>query len=62
MLTYSVSMSLDGYVAGRDQGPEHTLGVRGELLHGWMRELTVWRKAAGQKGGVLDGTGGSEPL
>jgi dihydrofolate reductase len=54
MLTYSVSMSLDGYVAGRDQGPKHPLGVRGELLHGWMRELAVWRKAAGRKGGITN--------
>jgi dihydrofolate reductase len=54
MLTYTVSMSLDGYVAGRDQGPKQPLGFRGELLHRWMRELAVWRKAAGQKGGTTN--------
>jgi len=53
-LTYSVSMSLDGFVAGPDQGPRHPLGRRGELLHAWMRELAVWRKAAGLKGGTTN--------
>jgi dihydrofolate reductase len=54
MLRYSVSMSLDGFVAGPDQGPKHPLGVRGELLHDWIRELAVWRKDVGLKGGVTN--------
>ncbi len=54
MLRYSVSMSLDGYVAGPNQGPKHPLGVRGELLHAWMRELAAWRKMAGLRGGVTN--------
>ena len=36
---YRVSVSLDGFAAGREQSVEHPLGVRGELLHRWMREL-----------------------
>jgi dihydrofolate reductase len=54
MITYSVSMSLDGFVAGPRQGPKHPLGVRGELLHAWMRELAAWRKAAGLAGGTTN--------
>lgn len=54
MITYSVSMSLDGYVAGPNQSPKHPLGIRGELLHSWMRELAVWRKGAGLRGGVTN--------
>jgi dihydrofolate reductase len=54
MLTYSVSMSLDGYVAGPNQSRTDPLGVGGELLHAWMRELAVWRKAVGLKGGVTN--------
>ena len=50
-LRYSVSMSLDGYVAGPRQSRKHPLGVGGELLHGWMRELAEWRNLAGLKGG-----------
>ncbi len=52
MITYGVSISLDGFVAGKNPSRTHPLGVRGELLHSWMRELAVWRKAAGLTGGV----------
>jgi dihydrofolate reductase len=44
-------MSLDGFVAGPDQSREHPLGVGGERLHGWMRELAAWRRDAGREGG-----------
>jgi dihydrofolate reductase len=53
-LRYSVSMSLDGFVAGPEQSREHPLGLRGELLHKWMRELAVWRAEAGLTGGVTN--------
>jgi dihydrofolate reductase len=53
-LTYSASISLDGFTAGPNQGPKQPLGVRGELLHEWMRKLAVWRKAAGLKGGITN--------
>jgi dihydrofolate reductase len=53
-LRYSTSMSLDGYVAGPDQSPENPLGVRGHLLHEWMRALAVWRKGAGLEGGTVN--------
>jgi dihydrofolate reductase len=46
-LRYSASMSLDGFVAGRDQSVDRPLGVGGERLHEWMRELAVWRTQAG---------------
>jgi dihydrofolate reductase len=51
---YSVSMSLDGFVAGPHQSPDHPLGVGGERLHDWMRELAVWRRGAGLEGGVTN--------
>jgi dihydrofolate reductase len=53
-LRYSTSMSLDGFVAGPEQSPEHPLGVGGERLHVWMRELAAWRRDAGQDGGVVN--------
>lgn len=53
-LRYAVSMSLDGFVAGPEQSREHPLGLRGELLHHWMRELTIWRAQAGLAGGVVN--------
>jgi dihydrofolate reductase len=50
-LAYSVSMSLDGFVAGLDQSVDHPLGVGGERLHAWMRALAAWRDHAGLDGG-----------
>jgi len=54
LLRYSASMSLDGFVAGPGQSPEHPLGVGGERLHLWMRELAAWRRDAGKEGGVVN--------
>ena len=31
-----MSMSLDGFITGPDDGPEHGLGVGGERLHAWL--------------------------
>jgi dihydrofolate reductase len=53
-LRYSVSMSLDGFVAGPDQSEANPLGVGGLLLHQWMRTLAVWRKEAGLEGGEVN--------
>ncbi len=33
-----MSISVDGFVAGPDDGPEHGLGVGGEVLHGWLAD------------------------
>lgn len=54
MIRYGASISLDGFAAGPNQGPENPLGVGGTQLHGWMRELAVWRERAGV------GEGGAE--
>ena len=54
LLRYSASMSLDGFVAGPGQSTEHPLGVGGERLHLWMRELAAWRRDAGKQGGVVN--------
>ena len=31
-----MSMSVDGFITGPDDGPEHGLGVGGERLHDWL--------------------------
>jgi dihydrofolate reductase len=54
LLRYSASISLDGFVAGPDQSPPHPLGVGGERLHVWLRELAAWRRDAGMEGGVTN--------
>lgn len=51
-LTTSVSISLDGYLAGPDPGPEQGLGAGGERLHEWIYELASWREMHGREGGV----------
>lgn len=33
-----MSMSVDGFITGPDDGPDHGLGVAGERLHAWLRE------------------------
>lgn len=50
-LTCTISMSLDGYVAGPDPGPEQALGAGGEQLHEWVYELASWQEMHGRKGG-----------
>ena len=56
-LVYDVSVSLDGFSAGINQGPENPMGDGGEQLGEWRRELAVFRKAfpfAGLEGGVTN--------
>jgi dihydrofolate reductase len=51
-LRLSISMSLDGYVAGPDQSVEDPLGVGGMRLHEWAFALEAWRSRHGMEGGV----------
>jgi dihydrofolate reductase len=46
-----ISMSLDGYTAGPNDGPEHPLGENGESLHEWIVKLDSWRRQHGLEGG-----------
>ncbi|WP_207946923.1 dihydrofolate reductase family protein [Actinomadura sp. 7K507] len=59
-----MSMSVDGFIAGPDDGPAHGLGVGGERLHDWLRPGGVdplsHRPAGGPGATVFDellGTG-----
>jgi dihydrofolate reductase len=51
-LRLSISMSLDGYVAGPDQSVEDPLGVGGMRLHEWAFALEAWRSRHGMEGGA----------
>ncbi|MBA2383173.1 MAG: dihydrofolate reductase family protein [Actinobacteria bacterium] len=46
-----ITMSLDGFVAGPNDGPELPLGEGGERLHEWVYGLESWRKPHGLSGG-----------
>ena len=48
---HSLSMSLDGYVAGPNQGLENPLGVGGEDLHKWCFATRRWHQLVGDEGG-----------
>ncbi len=52
MVVYATSISLDGFTAGPDQGPDNPLGDGGMRLHDWLRELAVWRESHGEEGGI----------
>jgi dihydrofolate reductase len=52
MVRYSASISLDGFTAGPEQSTDNPLGVGGDRLHVWIKELSVWRKAHGLEGGI----------
>src|SRR5262249_45359917 len=53
-LRFSISMSVDGYVAGPNQSREDPLGVRGEELHQWVFGLRAWHELQGRDGGDAD--------
>ena len=50
-VTFSISMSLDGYIAGPKQGPDHPLGEGGEELHQWAYDLRAFQEGHGREGG-----------
>lgn len=49
-----VSTSLDGFVAGPNDGPENALGDGGERLHEWIYDLASWRAQHGLEGGTTN--------
>jgi dihydrofolate reductase len=49
---HCLAMSVDGYVAGPDQGLEHPLGVGGPRLHEWQLATRTGREV------IVGGTGG----
>jgi dihydrofolate reductase len=53
-LKANLAMSLDGYVAGPEQGPEDPLGKGGMDLHQWAFELAAFRAEHEGEGGVVN--------
>jgi dihydrofolate reductase len=50
-LTFDISMSLDGFIAGPNPTLEEPLGKGGEALHEWVVALRAWREPHGLSGG-----------
>ena len=53
-LRFTISMSLDGFVAGPSQSVDNPLGIGGERLHEWVVPLEVWRAMHGMEGGEVN--------
>ena len=53
-LRLSITMSVDGYVAGPAQTQENPLGLGGMELHGWFLPLSEFREMHGQEGGEVN--------
>jgi len=53
-LRLSITMSLDGYVAGPDQSEENPLGIGGMQLHEWFFPLKAFREMHGEGGGEVN--------
>jgi dihydrofolate reductase len=53
-LKLSITMSIDGYVAGPDQSLEQPLGAGGENLHDWLVSLKAFRESHGHEGGEVN--------
>jgi dihydrofolate reductase len=53
-LTFDITMSLDGFIAGPNQTLEQPLGNGGERLHEWMVDLAAFRERHGLAGGTIN--------
>ena len=51
-LTFDISMSLDGFIAGPNATLDEPLGAGGERLHEWVVKLESWRSKHGLPGGA----------
>src|SRR5207302_543133 len=51
---HNFAMSLDGFVAGPNQGPEAPLGVRGQCLHEWVFKTRFGRDMIGEPADAAD--------
>jgi len=53
-LRFTISMSLDGFVAGPSQSVDNPLGIGGMRLHEWVFPLKAWRAMHGLDGGEVN--------
>lgn len=53
-LRLTISVSLDGFVAGPEQSVDNPLGIGGMRLHEWVFPLAAWRQPHGLEGGEVN--------
>jgi dihydrofolate reductase len=56
MVRFTITVSLDGYLAGPNPSLEEPLGRGGMRLHEWAFELAAWRSEHGLEGGEVNGS------
>jgi dihydrofolate reductase len=61
-LKLNITMSIDGFVAGPDQSPEHPLGIGGEALHDWLIPFWALHESHGEEGEVNASTPFAEEI
>jgi dihydrofolate reductase len=49
-----LGISLDGYVAGPNAGPDNALGNGGDRIHQWQYEVEAWRERQRRAGGAVN--------
>ncbi|MFC8342257.1 dihydrofolate reductase family protein [Streptomyces sp. NPDC057280] len=47
----SLGMSLDGFIAGPEAGPDNPLGNGGLRIHAWVEDVESWRERQSMAGG-----------
>jgi hypothetical protein len=53
-LKLHMMMSLDGFVAGREQSEENPFGIGGMQLNEWLLPLKAFREMQGERGGEVN--------
>jgi dihydrofolate reductase len=51
---FDAGLSLDGYFAGDNRGPQNPLGDRGTAIHSWMYQQKAFWEFLGMDGGKAD--------
>jgi dihydrofolate reductase len=49
-----LGISLDGFIAGPNAGPDNALGDGGDRIHQWQYEVEAWRERQRQSGGAVN--------
>ena len=49
-----IGMSLDGFIAGPNAGPNNNLGDGGTRIRRWVYDLEAWRESQGLRGGKIN--------
>jgi dihydrofolate reductase len=51
-VTFDMSLSVDGFIAGPNMNPEQGLGEGGDRVHEWFFDTRLWREMHGEPGGT----------